>query len=282
MEVGFRIVDVFAPRRFAGNPLCVVPDATGLDAATMQSIAAEIGFSESAFVTDARPDRYHLRIFMPDREIPFAGHPTVGAAVVLAQEGRIDATATQIVAAGEVPVEVDVRAATAWMTQPPLAFLAAVDPVLAAAAAGVDPADLRVDLPPRVVSTGLPPLLVAVRDASVVEAARPDPAEVEALCRAVGAEEIYLFAVDGDAAVARFAGFGAVVEDAATGSAAGPLGAYVAERSGRPVRLTVHQGAHLGRPSEIGVEVDRPAAGAGWRVRVGGAVRPVATGTFTL
>lgn len=282
MEVGFRIVDVFAPRRFAGNPLCVVPEAGGLDDATMQSIASEIGFSESAFVTGIDGGRYRLRIFMPDREIPFAGHPTIGTAAVLATEGRIGASATQIVAAGEVPVEIDVDAATARMTQPPVRFLDEVDAGAAADAAGVRRGDLRADLPPRVVSTGLPPLLVAVRDAAAVAAARPDPSRVEALCRAVGAEEIYLFAIDGEVAIARYAGFGSVVEDAATGSAAGPLGAYVAERSGRPVRLTVHQGAHLGRPSEIEVEVDRTDGSTGWRVRVGGAVRPVATGTFRL
>ena len=282
VEVPFRLVDVFAPAPFSGNPLCVVPDAADLDPATMQALAAEIGFSESTFVTAAAGDRYSVRIFMPDREIPFAGHPTLGTAFVLAAMGRIASVATQVVAAGEVQVEVDLAAASAAMTQPATVFGPEVrDRASIAAALGIPEAALHPDLPPRVVSTGHPPLLVPLVDAAAVGSIAPDARHVEPTCRASGAEELYAFAVvdrrDGTTIVdARYVGFGAVAEDAATGSAAGPLGAYLADR-GVATRLLVRQGAHLGRPSELRVDATDPG-----RVRVAGSVRPVAEGAFRI
>lgn len=283
VEIGFRLVDVFASAPFSGNPLCVVPDATGLDPGTMQALAAEIGFSESTFVTDASGDRYAVRIFMPDREIPFAGHPTLGTAFVLASMGRIAAVATQVVAAGEVPVDVDLAGGTAAMTQPPTIVGAEVaDREAIAAALGLPATALHVAYPPQVVSTGHAPLLVPLVDPEAIAAITPDARLVEATCQAARAEELYAFAVagrgaDGVAEVeARYVGFGAVSEDAATGSAAGPLGAYLARR-GVAERILVHQGAHLGRPSELCVDATDPG-----RVRVSGGVRPVGEGTFHL
>jgi trans-2,3-dihydro-3-hydroxyanthranilate isomerase len=111
VEIPFRIVDVFCERPLEGNQLCVVPDPVGLDGATMQALAREIGFSETTFVTEASHDRYGMRIFTPGQELPFAGHPTIGTAFVLAAEGRITPPATQVVEAGEYPVSVDVAAA---------------------------------------------------------------------------------------------------------------------------------------------------------------------------
>src|SRR5690242_1134021 len=89
VRVPFVIADVFTPRPLAGNQLMVVPDAGGLDGDTMQALTREIGFSESAFITHAERDRYRMRIFSPGYEMPFAGHPTVGAAFVLANDGLI-------------------------------------------------------------------------------------------------------------------------------------------------------------------------------------------------
>src|ERR1051325_1875753 len=109
MELSFRLVDVFTERPFAGNQLCVVPETPPeLDAATMQAVAQEIGFSETTFVTSAGGDRYAMRIFTPASELPFAGHPTIGTAFTLAAEGRIEPRAIQTCERGEVPVEVDV------------------------------------------------------------------------------------------------------------------------------------------------------------------------------
>src|ERR671931_1611586 len=106
MRVGFRLIDVFTERPLAGNQLCVIPRTPeGLDPSLMQALAAEIGFSETTFVVHAERDRYRVRIFTPSRELPFAGHPTLGTAYVLAAEGLVSSHAVQEVPAGEVSVE---------------------------------------------------------------------------------------------------------------------------------------------------------------------------------
>jgi trans-2,3-dihydro-3-hydroxyanthranilate isomerase len=284
VQVSFRIVDVFTPQPLAGNQLCVVPEPDGLHGAAMQAIANEIGFSETTFVTDAGGDRYAMRIFTPDEEIPFAGHPTLGTAFVMVREGRVRSPATQVVAAGEIPVEVDLDSGSAWMTQlrpsfsPPFA-----DRELVARAAGLTTADLDPDLPVQVVSTGLPPLLVPVRDLETLRGARIDQPLVADACGRAGAEELYLFAVHDGGVTARFFGPTAgIVEDPATGSAAGPLGAFLAANglAGMPGSVTVFQGEQVGRPSELHVDV--APDGDSWRVRVGGGVRFVGEGAFHL
>ena len=112
VEVSFRLVDVFTPVPFAGNQLCVVPDPpVDLDATTMQALAQEIGLSETTFVTGVRSGGYDVRIFTPDAELPFAGHPTLGTAFTLASEDRVGAHVVQTSAAGDVPVDVDLRGA---------------------------------------------------------------------------------------------------------------------------------------------------------------------------
>src|SRR3954449_35262 len=91
MRIPFRLVDVFADAPFGGNQLCVVPETPAdLETATMQALALEIGFSETTFVTTVRPDGYDVRIFTPEDELPFAGHPTLGTAFALAREGQIE------------------------------------------------------------------------------------------------------------------------------------------------------------------------------------------------
>jgi trans-2,3-dihydro-3-hydroxyanthranilate isomerase len=284
VQIPFRLVDVFTPRPLAGNQLCVVPDPVDLDHDEMLAIAREIGFSETTFVTEAAGDRYAMRIFTPDGELPFAGHPTIGTAFVLVAEGRVTSPATQVVAAGEVPVEVDVETGTAWMTQLPPEFGAEFDDVdLIASATGLERGDIRTDLPIQTVSTGLPPLLVPVRDLQTLRRARIDQRFVAEACERSGGEELYLFAVHEGGVTARF--FGptvAIVEDPATGSAAGPLGAYLSRHrlAGMPGSVTVWQGEQVGRPSELHLEV--APAGDTWRVRVGGGVQLVGEGVFRL
>ena len=197
----------------------------------MQAIACEIGFSETTFVTHAGGDRYGMRIFTPDGELPFAGHPTLGTAFVLVSEGRVSSPATQIVAAGEIPVEVDVEASFARMRQLPPSFEPPLDePDLVAAAASLSIDDLHPELRPQVVSTGLGPLLAPVRDIAALRRAERNPSALRALVRRSGGEALYLFALDDVGVEARMFDPGVGIgEDPATGSAAGPLGAYLAE-----------------------------------------------------
>src|SRR5512141_2531641 len=120
MQVPFRLVDVFAEAPFGGNQLCVVPDVPeGLDDDTMQALAREIGFSETTFVTAVRPTGYDVRIFTPEKELPFAGHPTLGTAFALVREGRTSADTVQHCGAGDVPVHVELEHGRARMRQLP-------------------------------------------------------------------------------------------------------------------------------------------------------------------
>ena len=282
MEVSFRLVDVFCERPFEGNQLCVVPDPAGLDGSTMQAIAREIGFSETTFVTEVRDDGYRMRIFTPGQELPFAGHPTLGTAFVLVSEGRVRSPLTQVVEAGSYPVEVDLDAGRARMTQlPPVFGRIFEDRELVATAVSLSPEDLREDARMQVVSTGLPHLMVPIRDLETLRRASRAAEGVAEVCRAVGAESMYLFAETDEGATARmFDWETGVGEDPATGSAAGPLGAYLAYYglAGMPGAVRISQGEQVGRPSVLEVEV----ATDPWHVEVGGGVALVGEGTFRI
>jgi trans-2,3-dihydro-3-hydroxyanthranilate isomerase len=284
VNVPFRLVDVFTPRPLAGNQLCVVPEPGQLDDAEMQAIAKEIGFSETTFVTEAAGDRYAMRIFTPGQELPFAGHPTLGTGFVLVGEGRVSTPATQVIAAGEIPVEVDLSSGTAKMTQLPAEFGPIFpDRELIASAIGLTTADLHPGRPVQTVSTGLPTTIVPVRDLETIRRATRNERLVGEAVAASGGQDLYLFAPTAEGVTARMfdSEFG-IGEDPATGSAAGPLGAYLAEYGdlGETRSVTIRQGEHVERPSELHVEVDRE--GDAWRVRVGGGVHVVGRGAFEL
>jgi trans-2,3-dihydro-3-hydroxyanthranilate isomerase len=286
MEVAFRLVDAFTEVPFQGNRLCVVPETPpNLSAEEMHTLALETNFSETTFVTESGPGGYTMRIFTPDAELPFAGHPTIGTAFTLASEGRTSTSTVQTTGIGETPVQVDLERGFAWMTQRPPEFRSEfADRSVVAEAAALSPDDLHPDLPMQVISTGLAPLLVPVRD----EAALRRAERIESACRlateASGGECLYYFAIrgDGDVLARMFDSSLGVGEDPATGSAAGPLGVYLATHglAGMPGRALVAQGEMVGRPSFLHLDV-RPA-GDTWIVRVGGGVRIVGEGVFRL
>jgi trans-2,3-dihydro-3-hydroxyanthranilate isomerase len=282
MQVEFRLADVFAERPFAGNQLCVIPEPPpDLTSEHMHVLAQEIGFSETTFVTLSREYRYERRIFTPAAEVPFAGHPTLGTAFTLATEGLIGSPAVQTTAAGDDPVEVDQGKGTAWMRQLPPEFgeeFTEVDLVLRAT--GLGPGDLHPDLPMQVISTGLPPLLIPVRDETALRRAERNGRACAEAAEQAGAECLYLFAIrkDGHVMARMFDPFMGIGEDPATGSAAGPLGAYLAEREvGAGGPIVIAQGELVGRPSFLHVDVQQDD---GWVVRVGGGVRIVGDGVF--
>ena len=285
MQVPFRLLDVFAEGPFTGNQLCVVPDAPPeLDTDTMQALAREIGFSETTFVTRVRDDGYDVRIFTPDAELPFAGHPTLGTAFALVSDGRVAPSLVQTSAAGDVPVDVDLGSARATMRQMPPTFGPEIADLTAiATGAGLDASDL-LDAPPIVTgSTGIPHVLVPVRDEPTLRRAVREPRACHDACVATDAESLYLFAIrgEGDVVARMFDRFDRIGEDPATGSAAGPLGAYLAEHAlaGMPGRLVVAQGEATGRPSFLHVAVARDDA---WRIDVEGGVHLVGEGVFSI
>ena len=286
MDVGFRLVDAFTETPFRGNRLCVVPETPDdLSVGQMRTLALEINFSETTFVTDSRPEGYSMRIFTPDAELPFAGHPTIGTAFALVAEGRTSSQTVQTTSIGETPVEVDLERGFAWMTQRPPAFGAEfADRELVAAAAALSPDELDHDLPMQVVSTGLAPLLVPVRDEAALRRAERIESLVRRATEASGAECLYLFTVRsaGDVLARMFDATFGVGEDPATGSAAGPLGAYLAAHglAGLPGAAVISQGEIVGRPSFLHVDV--APAGRTWTIRVGGGVRIVGEGVFRL
>ncbi len=284
MRVPFRLVDVFAERPLAGNQLCVAPEPVDLHAVGLQAVAREIGFSETTFVTEASGDRYAMRIFTPDQELPFAGHPTIGTAFVMVNEGRVTSPLTQVVAAGEIPVDVDIERGYAQMWQlPPVFDDEFPDREGIAVSAGLSVADLHKELPPQVVSTGLRHLQAPVRDLEALRRAVRDPERLAKLAVDHRLDALYLFALTDEGATARmFDPARGIGEDPATGSAAGPLGAYLAAHGagGMPGRIVVRQGEQVGRPSRLDVEVT--AEGGPWRVMVGGGVFVVGSGAFEL
>jgi trans-2,3-dihydro-3-hydroxyanthranilate isomerase len=285
MRVPFRLLDVFTQVPFAGNQLCVVPDVPeGLDADTMLRLAGEIGFSETTFVTSVRDTGYDVRIFTPVEELPFAGHPTIGTAYLLAAEGRVGTSLVQTSAAGEVPVEVDLANGRARMHQlPPVLADPFDDRDAVAAGAGLDSGDLVDGLPIVAISTGIAHLMVPVRDEAALRGAQREAHACRVACEAAGAESLYLFVVrgDGDVMARMFDRSVEIGEDPATGSAAGPLGAYLARHglAGVPGRVVVAQGELVGRPSFLHVEVARD--GDTWAIRVEGGVQLMGEGVFS-
>jgi trans-2,3-dihydro-3-hydroxyanthranilate isomerase len=283
VRVAFRLLDVFGVRRLSGNQLCVVPDASGLDAETMQAIAQEVGFSETTFVTAIEGDRYDVRIFTPGQELPFAGHPTLGTAFALAAERLVPSSVTQRCGSGDLRIEVDPAAGRGRMRQ----FPAQLGPVFedraaVAAAAGLAVDDLDEGRPVRTVWAGLAHTIVPVCDVETLRRAVLHLDLVGEVVRRAGGEALYLFSDDGDGrAVARMFDWElGIGEDPATGSAAGPLGAYLSEHglAGMPGRIQIRQGEQVGRPSLLEVEVER--RDGPWVPWVGGAVSVVGRGEF--
>jgi trans-2,3-dihydro-3-hydroxyanthranilate isomerase len=264
----------------------VVPETPpGLETATMQALALEIGFSETTFVTAVRPDGYDVRIFTPEDELPFAGHPTLGTAFTLAREGLIEAAATQRCGAGDIPVRIDLAAGSASMRQlAPEVGREVTGREGVAAAAGLEPEDLVAELPIVPVSTGIPHTMVPVREDAALRRAVRDDRRCAEVCASAGAESLYLFVVraEGDVRARMFDKGVTIGEDPATGSAAGPLGAYLAMHNliDTPASIVVAQGEQVSRPSFLYVSVDRE--GDGWALDVAGGVQPMGDGAFEI
>jgi trans-2,3-dihydro-3-hydroxyanthranilate isomerase len=261
---GLRVswLDVFTDRPFAGNPLAVVLDADALDSERMQAIASELGLSETVFVLE---DAARLRIFTPGGELPLAGHPVVGASLELARLGRIPSEGRTVFRTGVGETPVDLADGVATMTQAEPRLGPKLDPVEAADALGVGPAGVVGQ--PQVCSTGLDQGFAQVRDRTTLARAEPDLGRIARL----GSLGLVAWADEEPGVVAQryFVPQLGISEDPATGSAAGALGALRVFRGEAPGPLTVRQGAEIGRPSTIEVDVGGDPGRPG-PVRVGG------------
>jgi trans-2,3-dihydro-3-hydroxyanthranilate isomerase len=296
----YLIYDVFTSTPFEGNQLAIYPEPPhdiGVD--RMQRIAQEMNFSETTFVFPADgTGTVRMRIFTPGKELPVAGHPTIGTTFALAKEGVLTPGQEQCVfelGIGPIPVALEWGVdglAFAWMTQPLPSFGTRIaDRSALAGAVGVGLADLE-DLPIEEVSCGVPFLFVPIRSRAAVDRAMIDRRALARAYAQAGSEDfaVFFFTTDrtgatGDETVySRMLApqFG-IAEDPATGIASGPLGSYLfhhgvvqAEQARAMVSL---QGAAMKRPSRIHISIDSRDDMIS-RVRIGGQAVLVAEGTL--
>lgn len=294
MPYGYAIVDVFTHRSFGGNQLAVVLDAETLDPEQMQAIAREFNFAETTFLLppDEPGATARLRIFTPRAELPFAGHPTVGSAAVLAALGRVpvvDGMAEILFTEGVGPVRVSVTGVGAG-----LAAELRLPAVLDKPGPAPDPTGIAaaLSLPREAVreawyaGVGMPCGFARLASRADVETARIDSTVWSGVVPGSPSPILYFFAgelMDGAEVDARmFAPDLGVPEDPATGAAVAALVACLPERDGRPdahVYLTVRQGFRMGRPSLLRAGA-RTSGGRLEYVTVGGGVALFATGTI--
>jgi PhzF family phenazine biosynthesis protein len=291
----FRVlqVDVFTDTPLKGNPLAVVPDACGLDPATMQAIAREMNLSETAFVFPPSPGSadYAVRFFTPRMELPFAGHPTIGTAHALLETGAISPPATapftlrQETLAGTLPVKVADTGGARWftMTQPSPEFAPA--PPAADLAHALRVGANAIAAEPLTVTVGVGWIIVPLRDLETVQSLDPD---LGAIARYEGVAGVTVFCPEtGDPAcrvrVRSFAPHEGIIEDPVCGSGNGCVGAYLAKMGlfgPPPLRYVAEQGVEIGREGRVRVSVE--AADDGYAVRVGGQAVTVLDGVLSV
>jgi trans-2,3-dihydro-3-hydroxyanthranilate isomerase len=296
----FTLIDVFTSRPFGGNQLAVFTDAAALSASEMQELAHEMNFSESTFVMPAEPGApRRVRIFTPMREIPMAGHPTVGTTWVLASRGEIALDSPSVdttLQLGIGPVTVTVESKSGkpdfvWMAHREAEFGEKRDDRdRIAQALGIDAADVRDDLPIQVVSTGFPFLFVPLRNLEALAKCTSNKAPIGALFKPAELRPLmYMFVADQSGVFSvrsrMFAPHDGIAEDPATGSAAAPFGAYAAAygliKPAPRTEFLIRQGVEMGRPSDIRVEVTRKDSGK-FGLRIGGRCAIVGEGAMFL
>jgi trans-2,3-dihydro-3-hydroxyanthranilate isomerase len=296
MRLPFCTVDVFTEQRFGGNQLAVFVDAPELPDELMQSIAREFNLSETVFIVKPRDPRAkrRLRIFTMARELPFAGHPTIGAAQVLVEEGLADVSGDSgsflfEEGVGLVPITVRRQPNGAWFVQLTTATLPQEGPPapavgeLAKLLSIADSDILQAGDFAQYYSCGVPFLFVPLRDRRVLGQVSVEPS----VSRKLNAPQVFAFAYDperedSDIRARMFADGLGIAEDPATGSAAAALAGYLAQRAPKDrgtLRWTIEQGFEMGRPSIIYLEADTDN-GAVTAVRVGGTAVRVSDGVL--
>jgi trans-2,3-dihydro-3-hydroxyanthranilate isomerase len=295
-HMNYRIayVDAFTTKPFHGNPCAVVPEADGLSEQQMQLIARESNQPETSFVTASSKADYRVCYFTPQQRIPFAGHPTIATGYLLAQDGRIKPGDPSVVRfefdIGPLPVEIYFSEKgepnRVVMSQPSPEFgkeygIEEVGPCF-----NLEPSELLAGFPAQVISTGVPFLIVPIRDLEVLKTAEMDRPRLRQLLKACGAAAAFLFCLGGFSGEsdthARFFNPDGTMEDPFTGSASGCMGAYVIDRGLKPGPvLKIEQGHIMGRPGEGVLEIRRKN-GKITVIRLGGAAVKTLDGTINI
>lgn len=296
----YHLVDVFTDQKLAGNQLAVLPDAQGLTTEMMQALASEFNLSETAFVFPPEVGGdFRVRIFAPDVEMPFAGHPTIGTAFVLAREGRItqaEAVTTSVHLeenVGTISVTVE------WQGGMPHRIM--MDQLIPQHGAqfsnheaiarmlSIRVDQIRRDIPMEVATSGLPFLFVPLENLEAMQAIRFRTDVWEQVLKGTDGPNVYLFTMEtlhSDSTVhsRMFAPGLGIVEDPATGAAGGPLGSYLVRHNliGDASQPIINeQGYEMGRPSRIVIQVTLDGSAIS-RVQVGGQCVAVGSGTVEL
>ncbi|MBV8371447.1 MAG: PhzF family phenazine biosynthesis protein [Candidatus Eremiobacteraeota bacterium] len=292
MELQYEVVDVFTERPLEGNALAVFPDARGLSDELMQRIAREMNLSETTFVLPAAlPEAAaRVRIFTPWSEMVFAGHPTLGTAFVVRERGIVARDAAAFVLEEKVgPVKVRVDGAERsmiWLETPPIARGATFERALCAQALGLAEDALLENVPSQRLSAGNPAIFIALKNAAAVDAVKIDSAALRRLTASLNEPTcVFAFAPVPAGAYSRmFAEELGIAEDPATGSATGPLAAFMMEHglagTADGTRFVSEQGTKIGRRSLLHVLVHGENGRDG--IEVGGHVTPLTTATMRL
>ncbi len=287
--IEYRLLDVFTDVAYLGNPLAVVPDARSLTPAQMQAIAAELNLSETVFLR--RPDRegdpWPTRIFTPAVELPFAGHPTIGAATVVAD--LLGGAGAVVLAepAGHVSVTIEPGGRRATLIAPRLPEpLGAPAADAAAAALGLPDSELHPDLPVEGWSAGVPFTIVPVASASALASASIDRSSWEDWVAGTAAPDLYVITPGDTPARWRARMFGpglGIEEDPATGAAACALAGWLARRdpSDGTQQHVIEQGVEMGRRSTLVLDLDL-SGGEVREVRLTGSVAVVGSGQLVV
>lgn len=290
-DLPFTLLDVFANEPYAGNQLAVFKNAGDLPAEIMQKIACEINFSETTFICSGKQadESYSVRIFTPNEEIPFAGHPTLGTAYVIQDEIELEPQSTikLNLKVGHIPVSFpDGKDNILWMRQrePEFGEVLSLDSILSLT--NLSKNAFLPHYPMQIVSTGLPCVIVPMQSLSDIQSLQWNKPALDAFIQTCPAKAVLAFCAEtvdpaADIHARFFAEYYGVPEDPATGSANGCLAAYLFHHNfygGGPIVKTVEQGMEMGRPSRLSIQAEKMENGLA--IQVGGRVRKVAIGTW--
>jgi trans-2,3-dihydro-3-hydroxyanthranilate isomerase len=287
----YTVVDVFTTEPLSGNSLAVFPEASEFDAVAMQKIGRELNLTETAFVLPAtRSDcAARVRIFTPTKELPFAGHPTVGTAFVLLQKGIVSSSSHEFLLEEEFgPIPLRIEAGTPpliWLRTPAIHEGRCLDSSLCATALGLEPHDLLA-AQPQMLNAGNPTVVVAVKDKAAVDRAWLDLSGLRSL-KDMESESfcVFVFTPTPDGAYSRmFAPEYGIPEDPATGSSTGPLAVFMMRRglvsNAAGTRFVSEQGTRMGRRSLLHVDIQGKNGTDG--IYIGGQVTLIIEAVMTL
>ena len=277
-SLAFRIVNVFTRDggRLTGNPLCVFEDGSAVDDATMQALARQFNLSETTFILPSTQANARVRIYTPDYEMPFAGHPTLGTSHVCRSLGLGGDSLTLEMAAGIIPVQAE---GDRWTLQARPATSRGVTATRGALAAALQLSEADIGEHPLFVKAGKEQLIVPLRSEAAVRRVRPAPELLSAIVNEEGQPSAYVFAeIAPGRLLSRFffSGNGGFLEDPATGSATANLGGWmIATGRALPQKFQISQGEFVARPSRLLLEVT-----ADHRILVSGDVIELGRGTI--